>query len=182
MFRKVFLALAVMAASTAAQAGDIKVLADRNADFKSLATYKISDVKIIRSSGAKVKQRNIDALRAAIEQKLQEEGLSKGDNPDVVVFVVAGTEPGAQVANTQMEPYFDGAWRVLPKESPVAEAPDQPPVYSQAQLRIDIKDAKTGNVIWRSIIEDVVKLPVSREYVDAKLHEAFEQFPPPAAK
>ncbi|MDQ8036437.1 MAG: DUF4136 domain-containing protein [Pedobacter sp.] len=182
MFRKLIVALAVMTATTAAQALDFKVLADRNADFKGIATYKIDDVKIIRSSGAKVKQANVDALRAAVEQKLQEEGLSKSDKPDVRVSVVAGTEPGAQVANTQIEPYFDGAWRVLPKQGTSEEAPEQEPVYSQATLRIDIKNAKTGDVIWRAIANDTVKLPVTRKFVDAQLHQVFEQFPPPAAQ
>ncbi|MGH8494428.1 MAG: DUF4136 domain-containing protein [Moraxellaceae bacterium] len=184
MFRKLIVAMVVMTATTAAQALDFKVLADRKVDFKDLATYKIDDVKIIRTSGAKVKKANVDALRAAVEQKLQEEGLSASDSsPDVRVSVVAGTEEGMQPSNTQAEPYFDGQWRVLPKQGGEdSEAPDQPMTYNQATLRIDIKNAKTGDVIWRAVANDVVKLPVSRKFVDATLHQIFEQFPPPAAQ
>lgn len=183
MFRKMIVMLAAMTAATAAQALDFKVLADRKADFGSIATYKIDDVKIIRASGAKVKQANVDNLRAAVEQKLQEEGLNKSDKPDVRIFVVAGVEAEAQPANTQAEPYFDGQWRVLPKQGGEdSQAPDQPLTYNQATLRIDIKDAKTGDVIWRAVANDVVKLPVARKLMDATLHQIFEQFPPPSAQ
>lgn len=183
MFRKLIVAMAVLTATTAAHALDFKVLADRNADFKSIATYSMGDVQIIRSSGAKVKKANIDALREAVEQKLQEEGLKRDDAaPDVRVSVIAGTQPSSQPDNMQGEPYFDGQWRVLPKQGKSEEAPEQPMVYSQATLRIDIKDVKSGNVIWRAVGNDMVKLPVTRKFMDAQLHLVFEQFPPPAAQ
>jgi hypothetical protein len=183
MFRKIIAAVTVIAAANTAQALDFKVLADRNADFQRIATYAVDEVKIIRASGAKVKKANIDALRAAVEQKLQAEGLSKSDTPDVRVFVVAGVEAGAQPSNTQAEPYFDGQWRVLPKQGGQdSQAPDQPMTYNQASLRIDIKDAKSGDVIWRAVAHDVVRLPVSRKFMDATLHQIFDQFPPPAGQ
>ncbi len=181
MFRKLIVAITVVAATAVAQTMEFKVLADRKADFKSIATYAIDDVKIIRASGAKVKKANIDNLRAAVEQKLQEEGLSKSDQPDVLVSVIAGVEAGEQPGNMQGEPYFDGQWRVLPKEGG-AEAPEQAPTYNQATLRIDIKNAKTGEVIWRAQAHEVVKLPVSRKFMDAHVHRIFEQYPPPAAQ
>lgn len=144
MFRKLFVAMAAVVAASSVQALDFKVLADRGADFKKISTYKIDDVQVIRASGAKVRQSNIDNLRAAVDQKLQEEGLTKDEsNPDIHVAVIAGVDAGHQPGNTQVEPYFDGQWRILPKPGG-EEAPEQPMTYNQATLRIDIKDAKTG--------------------------------------
>jgi hypothetical protein len=182
MFRKIIVAMAVLMATTAAEAKDLKVLADRSADFKAFSTYSISAITITRASGAKVKQANIDALRAAVEQQLQEEGLTRDDkNPDVKVSVVAGVNAGEQPGNMQGEPYFDGQWRVLPKQGG-EESPEQAPTYNQTTLRIDIKNAKTGAVIWRAIQDEVIKLPVTRKFMDAHLHEIFEQYPPLAAQ
>lgn len=139
-------------------------------------------MQVIRASGAKVRLSNIDNLRAAVDQKLQEEGLTKDEsNPDIHVAVIAGVDAGHQPGNTQVEPYFDGQWRILPKPGG-EEAPEQPMTYNQATLRIDIKDAKTGNVIWRVQASDVIKLPVNRAFMDATLHQIFDQFPPPAAQ
>lgn len=183
MFRKLVVALAVMVAATTARALEFKVLADRNADFRHIATYAIDDVKIIRSSGARVKQVNIDNLRAAVEQKLQEEGLSRSDKPDVRVVVVAGVNAGEQPSNLQIEPYFNGQWNILPKRgADDSEAPPQPPSYNQASLRIDIRDAASGNVIWRAQANDLIRLPVTRKFMDANLHLIFEQFPPPGVQ
>lgn len=182
MFKKLIVAMAVVVVGAGAEAKDLKVLADRSADFKAVSTYSISEVTIKRASGAKVKQANIDALRAAVEQKLQEEGLTKNDeNPDVKVSVIAGVNAGVQPGDMQGEPYFDGQWRVLPKQGG-EEAPEQAPTYNQTTLRIDIKNARTGAVIWRAIEDELIKLPVTRKFVDARLHEIFEQYPPAAAQ
>lgn len=185
MKKTIMAGLGLLLSAGLAQAGDYKVLADRQANFSSFKTFKIEQVEIHRTSGAKVKQANHDRLRNAVKAQLVKEGLSEvSSNPDVIVNVVAGIDPQLQTAETQGMPYFDGTWKILPKEMPegAANQAGNEAKYNQATLRVDIRDAKTKAVVWRAIGEGLVQLPVSDQKVNAALDKAFAQFPPPPAE
>jgi hypothetical protein len=185
MFRKLISGLALLLAVTAAHAADYKILADRTVNFDAIKTFSVDKVTITRSSGAKVKQANYDRLRAAVVDRLTKKGLQENDkNPDVLVSVIGGVDAKLQPSETQGMPYFDGAWRVLPKatdEQPL-DQPFQEAKYNQATLRIDIRNAKTKAVVWRALASDLVQLPVSEQKVTTVLEEAFKQYPPPPAQ
>lgn len=171
-------------AATAAHAIDYKVLADRKVNFDAYKTFRFDKVTITRASGAKVKAANIDKLRDAVAERLLKEGLVEDTKKaDLVVTVTAGSEAALSREETQGVPYFDGAWRILPKEHGAAqEAAPGVPEYSQASLRVDLKDRKTGAVVWRALGADLVRLPVSQQIIADALAKAFEQYPPPAAE
>ncbi|HEX6591058.1 MAG TPA: DUF4136 domain-containing protein [Moraxellaceae bacterium] len=187
MKRIITTGLALLLAGGLAQAADFKVLADRKADFGAFKTFKFDKVTITRSSGAKVKQANKDKLRDVVASQLVKEGLTQagdGAPADVVVSVIAGTDAKLQPSETQGVPYFDGTWKILPKERPSGEpdAPAEAPMYNQATLRIDIRNAKSGDVVWRALMSDLVQLPVSEQKVQSVVSKAFEQYPPPPAE
>ncbi len=175
--QKILVLLAALLVASTAQAAEYRILADRKADFDNFKTFRFDKVTITRSSGATVKSRNTDSLRAAVAEQLLKEGLTetKGGS-DLIVSVIAGIDARLQAVETQGMPYFDGAWRILPKESPAPQLME----YNQATLRVDLKNAASGEVVWRALVSDMVRLPVSQERVAAALAKAFQQYPPPA--
>lgn len=183
--RNIVMIIIGMMAAVTAHAAEFKVLADRKVNFDAYKTFSFDKVSITRASGAKVKQSNLDNLREAVASRLVKEGLAEDKvKSDLVVTVIAGAEAALSAAQTQGVPYFDGAWRILPKDGGPG-AQDATPgesKYGQASLRIDLKDRKTGAVVWRALVSDLVRLPVSEQVVDAALANAFEQYPPTAAE
>lgn len=183
--RIMIMAIIGMMAAVLAHAAEYKVLADRKVNFDVYKTFSFDRVTITRTSGAKVKKANLDNLREAVAERLAKEGLSEDKvAPDLLVTVTAGAEAALSPAETQGVPYFDGAWRILPKsgETGGQDAALGESKYGQASLRIDLKDGKTGAVVWRALVSDLVRLPVSQQVVDAALAKAFEQYPPPPAE
>lgn len=185
MFRQIMAGALVVLASGALHAEEYKILADRSVSFDAIKTFRIDRVTITRTSGAKVKQANLDKLRAVIKEQLLEEGLTEvNEVPDVIVTVTAGVDASMVTRETQAMPYFDGEWRVLPPEEKPTDPTGTPSEekYGQATLQIDLRKSADKKVVWRALIEDVVQLPVSKEVVAKVLGKAFEQYPPPPAE
>lgn len=183
--RRLMIVMMGFLAAVTVHAADYKVLADRKVNFDAYKTFRFEKVTITRINGKKVKPANFEHLRDAIAERLVKEGLTKDDHkPDLLVTVIAGTEAALSPAETQGVPYFDGAWRILPKTGEPAVEDDHlgESKYGQASLRIDLKDSKTGNVVWRVLVSDLVRLPISRQIVATALEKAFEQYPPPASE
>lgn len=183
--RWIMMAIMGLMIGVTAHAAEYRVLADRKVNFDAYKTFRFEKITITRASGAKVKQENLDRLREAVTERLVKEGLAEDKTKaDLEVTLTAGSEAELSLAETQGVPYFDGAWRILPKsgESDIQDAAAGAPKYSQASLRIDLKDSKTGVVVWRALISDLVRLPVSQQVIAAALAKVFEQYPPPPAE
>lgn len=180
MLKQVSFAALAMLLSGMVQAADYKILADQKADFSRFKTFRIDNVSITRVNGAKVKKANMDRLRAAVKEELIREGLTESpEAPDLVVIVKAGMNVVMHSQETQGMPYFNGSWQILPQEQPVPSGEPNEEKYGQASLQIDLRQAAGNAVVWRAVLEDVVRLPVSKETVSNSLKKVFEQYPPP---
>lgn len=186
MFRQIMAGALVVLASGALHAEEYKVLADRAVNFDTIKTFRVDRVTITRTSGAKVKQANIDGLRAITRAQLLKEGLQESNEaPDVMVTVTAGVDASLHTRETQGMPYFDGnQWQILPQEEQETDPTGKPKEvkYGQGTLQIDLRKRDGNKVVWRALIEDVVQLPVSKELVTKVVSNAFEQYPPPPAE
>jgi hypothetical protein len=171
------LGLAALSCSTVSTKADF----DRSANFSGFHTFKLLQGKALPSeSGAPPNTMVGDRIREEIKTQLMGKGLTPVDeNPDVLVGWVAGARthqelesmgPYDPVMGPYMGPgYWGGGGDVWSVE------------YKRGTLVIDIVDAATHKMVWRSITQ-ADKNQVSDLGTPEAVHEAvtkaFKDYPP----
>jgi hypothetical protein len=172
-------ALMLMMVCWASQAGadDFKVMANHEADYASIISFRIDKVT---SSGG-VSQANLDSLREMVKGYLLREGLRESKEvADVLVTVTTGVDVGMQNRELQGMPYYEGnQWHVLPRDEKETDPITAPMTerVGEGSLQIEMRN-KNKQVIWQAIMRDVVNLPLSRDDLTRALDQVFAHYPP----
>jgi Domain of unknown function (DUF4136) len=155
---------------------------DRTASFIQYRTFKMLDGKMMPSiPGAPTDTLARDRIRDEITKQLVAKGLlPTATNPDLLVGFVAGAQRREELE--AVAPYdsvlgpYPGLWG--PGDVWTTE-------YQHGTLVIDLIDAHTKKMVWRSIVEvDKNKLSELSEpnTIRQAVHKAFQKFPPPPPK
>jgi hypothetical protein len=152
---------------------------DRSVNFTQYRTFKMLDGKMLPSStGAPPNTLVRDRIREAVQAQLIAKGLTPSDtNPDLLVGFVAGAQRREELEG--VGPYdpglgpYPGMWG--PTDVWTTE-------YAHGTLVIDLIDARTKKLAWRSIVEaDKNKIADlgSPSTIQEAVYKAFKKFPPP---
>jgi len=176
VFKLGLLALAALSCSTVQTKADY----DRSANFGAFHTFKMLEGKTLPSeSGAPPNTMVADRIREEIKTQLMAKGLTPVDeNPNLLVGWVAGARthqelesmgPYDPVMGPYMYPGYWGAGDVWSVE------------YKRGTLVIDLVDAGTHKMVWRSITQadkDKVADLGTPEFVREAVTKAFKDYPP----
>ena len=176
MFGLGLLALATLSCSTVQTKTDF----DRSANFSSFRTFKLLEGKTLPSeSGAPPNTMVGDRIRAEIKTQLMAKGLTPvEENPNVLVGWVAGARTHQELESMGpydpvMGPYmYPGYW---------GGADAWTVEYKRGTLIIDLVDATTHKMVWRSTTqadkENLADLG-KPEAIQEAVTKAFKDFPP----
>jgi hypothetical protein len=152
---------------------------DPAVDFGRYRTYKLTPGQVTSSYETPSPNTLVaDRINHAIEAQLAAKGLRPtADKPDLIVGYVAGArsrlelETSAPYASS-LAPYWGPGWWG-PEQAWVNE-------YQHGTLVIDLVDATTSKLVWRSIVEadrnDVTALG-NPEAIQKAVTKAFQSWP-----
>lgn len=154
--------------SSSAMAQEISYDFDRSANFSSIKTYAWVTGHTVKDD------LNHKRIVAAIDAQLAAKGLGKVEqsaNPDVLVAYHVGFARDLQISG------YGSTWGG-PRSRPISARAEQVTVGT---LAVDLRDAKTKSVIWRSSATRDVDADASPEKRDKNLNKAaekmFEHYP-----
>lgn len=163
--------MALLAGTAAAQ--EIAYDFDRTANFASIKTYTWVTGHSVQDD------LNHKRILAAIDAQLAAKGLTKvepGANPDALVAYHVGFARDLQISG------YGSTWGG-PRSRPISARAEQVTVGT---LAVDLRDAKTKAVIWRSSATRDVDADASPEKRDKNLTKAaekmFEHYPTTTGK
>lgn len=157
--------------------------ADATTDFATLKTYAWRSDGIdtqppgIASTSPGVTALTLQAIREAVAAGLAERGLRRGDQPDLLVDVRAGTRERLQTTYWARDPFIDRRFG----PTPAWPLTDRRTVntFEESLVAIDIFDARTGRAVWSGIGATPARLAVDeRQRIDDVIAEILRTFPP----
>jgi hypothetical protein len=152
---------------------------DSNVDFGRYHTYRMTPGQVTSSYNTPTPNTLVaDRIKTAIETQLGAKGLAPTqDRPDLLVGYVAGARTRLELETSapyapSLTPYWGPGWWG-PQQAWVDE-------YQHGTLVIDLVDASTSKLVWRSIVEadrnDVVDLGKA-EAIQKAVRKAFQSWP-----
>jgi hypothetical protein len=152
---------------------------DRTADFSHYRTFTFAGEHII-VQGVPDDMNTLvkDRIRAAIGSALRSKGLQEASNaPDLLVGYVAGARTRTEIEGsglyaTGLGPFWEGSWWGPSYTHWWVYS------YQEGTLVIDLIDAHTKNLVWRSYARAEISVPVTEEKIRKAVDKAFKRYPP----
>ncbi|HEY9004894.1 DUF4136 domain-containing protein [Ohtaekwangia sp.] len=176
-----FAALMLLSAAAMAQ---VHVDFDKHIDFKKYKTFKFESGKVIRKLGVTdTDNRFMDAnVKEAVTRDLEAKGLTPSDtHPDLIITYLAGAREKQEVQNYISNPGFfypyyrfyglGGWWGPQWNNFWVSR-------YEEGTLIIDILDARTDQLVWRSYAVAQINNFNEAKFVEKEVSKSFKHFPP----
>ena len=160
----------VLTAASFAQ--QVKTDYDHNANFGQYKTY----------SWEKVQTKDplmVDRIKDAVNGALAAKGWTQAESGGDVSVVAIETTQNQQTLNTFYDG-FGGGWRW----GGFGDATTTTETYKVGTLVVDLFDAKTKNLIWRSSSSDTLSNNAGKntKNLDKGVQKMFAHFPPEAKK
>ena len=165
--------LVAMVASAFAQ--EVKSDFDHQADFSQYKTYSWQEIK--------TKDPLWDSrIKSAVDAQLTAKGWTQVDSGgDVAIVAIATTH-----TERTLQTFYDGMgggwrWRGF---GGMGEATTTEQDYKEGTLLVDMYDAKTKQLIWRSSAEDTLSNNAEKneKNLDKGVAKMFKKFPPQESK
>lgn len=151
--------------------------ADEAVDFGKLRTYAWRDSSAAEQP-PEVSALTLQALRGAIERELGLRGLQRGDPPDVLVSVRAGSRDRLRTTFWGRDPFFYGDRYGRYPPWPITDRRTVD-TYQENLVAIDMFDAKTAKPVWSGIGATTAALSADdREAIDTVVTRILSDFPP----
>jgi hypothetical protein len=161
---------------------------DHSTDFRRYKTYAWRERKLLTQQSKKNQELIDEALVRAVNTQLQARGLTEDNNaPDFYVTY----RGGSSIADAQSGHAY------LPRDLAVGVSPlwtsnvmpgSVPNVWvsMEGMLLFEVADAKTGAVVWSTLLKKQIKkpgkMPNDLDRVTAEIaQKAFKKFPPKTA-
>jgi hypothetical protein len=168
----------------------VTVKYDHSANFLNYKTYGWKPPQLLTQQGKENEKLINQTLIDAVNTQLQSKGLTEvQNNPDLYVTYSGGSMVGNSKAGTAYAPYdlraapVSGVWtsNTIPGSVPNVW------VSMEGILMFEIRDAKTDDVVWSSLLKKKLKNPgqMPKDLDKAAgeiVNKAFKDFPPKAAK
>jgi hypothetical protein len=157
----------------AALAQQVKTDFDHQANFSQYKTYSWQEIKPANSLW--------DArIKSAVDAQLAAKGWTRVDSGGDVAIVAIKTSHTERTLQT----FYDGIgggwrWRGF---GGFGESTTTEQDYKEGTLVVDLYDAKTKQLIWRGVAEDMVsnKAEKNEKNLDKGVAKMFKKFPPQA--
>ncbi len=170
------LAMLTLSCATVSTATDF----DKNADFAKYHTFAFLGGHIWISGMADDSNTLVkDRIRNSVIGTLNAKGLQQvTENPDVYVAYLAGARTKTEIEATGpyvagFGPYFGvGGWWGPTYVNWWARE------YNEGTLVIDVIDAPSKKLVWRSYAQTEVNKPVSDQKMQQVIEKAFKSYPP----
>lgn len=180
---KLFIAV-LMLAAIAAEA-QVHVDFDKGVDFKKYKTFKFEPGKVVRKLGVKDTSNTFmnQYIDEAVTKDLAAKGLRPSNShPDVVITYLAGAREKQEVQNYMSTmgfyPYsgfygygMGGWWGPRWNNFWVRN-------YEEGTVIIDMYDAHTDQLIWRSYAVSSINKFNEKKFVEKQVGKSFKHFPP----
>ncbi len=159
-----------------ASAQQVKTDFDHQANFSQYKTYSWQEVKAADSLWN-------TRIKSAVDAQLAAKGWTPVDGGgDVAVVAIATTQ-----TERTLQTFYDGmggGWRWRGFGGGMGEATTTEQDYKEGTLVVDLYDAKTKQLIWRSSAEDTLsnKAEKNEKNLDKSVAKMFKKFPPQVAK
>lgn len=165
--------LVAMVASAFAQ--QVKTDFDHQANFSQYKTYSWQEIKPANSLWD-------SRIKSAVDAQLAAKGWTKVDSSgDVAIVAIATTH-----TQKTLQTFYDGMgggwrWRGF---GGMGEATTTEQDYKEGTLLIDMYDAKSKHLIWRSSAEDTLSNNADKneKNLNKGVAKMFKKFPPQEAK
>jgi len=146
----------------------VKTDYDTQTDFSKYKTFAFYKKGIAQSKISDLDKRRI--LRA-IEKELIAKGMTKSENPDLLVSIFAKAQKQVNVYNDPWYPYYYTPYYRNNTSN-----------YVQGTLFIDLIDAKKKQLVWQGVGKGVLSTSSKPEKKEARIQEIvaeiLAQYPP----
>lgn len=165
LFSFVFIALFIFSCNTVQVVSDF----DKSADFNTYKTYNFHQKGI-----DKLEVNDLDKRRilAAIDANMKLKGLTKSENPDLYINVLASSKEKVNIDNA----YYGGYW------GPYWGGPSRVYQYTSGTIIIDVIDDKKNILVWQGAGSglNVSNLNTKADDIPKAIEEILVNFPPKA--
>jgi len=144
---------------------------DPRADFADYKTFAVQSGQVLRNGRVDAHDTLMrDRIDGALETGFQAKGLETAkQNPDLIVTYTAG----AQTYVGTDTGYGDDGYGF---GGPYGDGPYE---FQEGSLLIDVIDAHTKKLVWRSVAQDDDRNFRSAEYIASTVNKALKQYPIP---
>ncbi len=158
-----------------ASAQQVKTDFDHQAKFSQYKTYSWQEIEPVNSLWTA-------RIKNAVDTELAAKGWTQVDSGgDVAIVAIATTQ-----TQRSLQTFYDGMgggwrWRGF---GGMGEATTTEQDYKEGTLVVDMYDAKSKQLIWRSRAEDTLssKAEKNEKNLDKGVAKMFKKFPPDSAK
>lgn len=187
MIRRIFfLALGVLLISAySATAQDVRYNFDKDTDFTRFRTYRWVELK----DAARVDSLRDKSIKASIDAKLAEKGLTKtdADSADLLVGYQAGVGTEKQFTSYNTDWGYGGGWYRGGWYGPTGgTTTGQTSTIYTGQLALDMYDSKNHDLVWRGVVSKTIDPEAKPEKQEKNLNKAvtklLKNYPPPVKK
>ena len=147
---------------------------DPRADFADYRTFAVQSGQVLRNGRVDAHDTLMrDRIDGALKNGFQAKGLeTETKNPDLIVTYVAG-------AQTYVAP-DTGAWGYGDYAYGLGDSyGDGTYQFQEGSLLIDVIDARTKKLVWRSVALDDDRDFRSAKYIASTVNEALKTYPAP---
>ena len=183
IFSLAFGVLLISAYSATAQ--DVRYNFDKDTDFTRFKTYRWVELK----DAAKVDSLRDKSIKASIDAKLAEKGLTKtdADSADLLVGYQAGVGTEKQFTSYNTDWGYGGGWYRGGWYGPTGgTTTGQTSTIYTGQLALDMYDSKNHDLVWRGVVSKTIDPEAKPEKQEKNLNKAvtklLKNYPPPVKK
>lgn len=146
---------------------------DREANFGQYQTYAFFKPGIDKAEISDLDKKRI--LRA-IETEMQEKGLTKSDNPDLLVSIFTKTNKNVNIYNNNYAYGYGWGWHPWYWGA----GPNTITSTTEGTLYIDLIDAEQKELVWQGMGTAALAKDVERkqERINEIVEEILEKYPP----
>lgn len=156
--------------------------ADDATDFGKIRTYAWREGGGLggqaQAASPEVSALTLQAIRNAVDAELGLRGLKRGEQPDALIALRAGSRDRVRTTFWGRDPFFYGDRSGRYPPWPITERRTVD-TYEENLVAVDVFEAKTGKPIWSGIGATTLPLNAEeRESIDAVVAEVLADFPP----
>ena len=162
------LGLAVAACATT----HVRTDHDPRANFAGYRTFAVKEGQVVNNGVVDPHDTLVrDRINAALRQELAHKGLQSAQNPDLIVTYTAGARSRREVEAVWADQ--DIGWYPVPTYGNDVWVEMEP----ESTLVIDVIDARTNKLVWRSVAEADNKDFRSAKNIRKAVDKALENYP-----
>jgi hypothetical protein len=180
--KKLAAAALICCCAAACHAADVKTNYDTTVDFSQFKSYAWMTPRGV--TGVDDPAALDQTVKASVEVELAKRGfVMNAAAPDFMIGYHAVVEPKVEefILDTRYDDMSDAFYdRVAPYAGPAGQKRTE--VYYEGTLVLDIADARTKNLVWRSSMEGRVNKKLrpaeKQKRIDKGVSQMLSQFPP----